>query len=439
MLVVLIPLIGVGFVMKLLFGLLVTVAAILVLVLILVIAGGIIAGLLAPFIGSVPISYNFRSIRARWTSTVVAVLGIAGTVGVFVAMLSLANGFKATLVASGSRGNALVLRAGSPSEMMGGVTLDSVRVVQDAPGVARDSSGPLVTQEVVGVVPFPLISTGTDANVQVRGVSPNVLRIRTFARIFQGRMFQPGLSELVVGKNASKTYSGLTLGNTVNFGGGRWQVVGIFDAGDSAFDSEVWCDAKILNEVLKRPDNIFQSVTVHLDSPDSFQQFKDAVISDPRMNVDITREIDYYAKQSTTMTRLITVLGGLVAAIMAVGAVFGALNTMYSAVAERGREIATMRAVGFSSWNVVLSFLFEALLISFVGGILGCLAVLPVNGLTTNTMNFQTFSNVAFAFRITFDLLLLGVLFALVMGVLGGVLPAVRAALRPVAASLRAL
>jgi putative ABC transport system permease protein len=420
---------------KLFFGLLITIAAIVVLML----ALAIIVGLLAPLLGSVPISYNFRSIRARWTSTIVAILGIAGTVGVFVAMLSLARGFKATLVASGSPGNALVMRAGSTSEMMGGITLDSIKVLQDAPGIARDGSVPLVTQEVVGVIPFPLISTGTDANVQVRGVSPNVLQIRTFVKIAQGRMFQPGLSELVVGKNASKTYAGLTLGNAVQFAGGHWRIVGIFDAGGSAFDSEVWCDAKILNQVLQRPAYIFQSATVHLASPSTFQTFKDAVTSDPRMNVDVVREIDYYAKQSTTMTRLITVLGGFVAAIMAIGAIFGALNTMYSAVAERGREIATMRAVGFSSWNVILSFLFEALLISFIGGILGCLVVLPLNGFTTNTMNFQTFSNVAFAFKITFDLLMLGVLFALVMGVLGGLLPAVRAAIQPVSVALREL
>jgi putative ABC transport system permease protein len=331
------------------------------------------------------------------------------------------------------------MRAGATSEMMGGISLDSVKVVQDSPGVARDASGPLVTQEVVGVIPFPLISTGTDANVQVRGVSSNVLRIRKFAKIIQGRMFEPGMAELVAGKNASRTYSGLTVGNRVDFAGGRWQVVGIFDAGGSSFDSEVWCDSRILAQVLKRPENIFQSATVHLDSPNSFQRFKDAVTSDPRMSVDVVREIDYYAKQSTTMTRLITVLGGLVAAIMAIGAIFGALNTMYSAVAERGREIATMRALGFSSSHVILSFLFEALLISFIAGIIGCLAVLPLNGLTTNTMNFQTFSNVAFAFKITLDLLVMGVLFALVMGVLGGMLPAVRAALRPVAVALREL
>jgi putative ABC transport system permease protein len=388
---------------------------------------------------AIPLIYNVRSVRARWTSTIVAVLGIAGTVGVFVAMLSLAHGFKATLVASGSPGNALVLRAGSQSEMMGGVTLESVKVIQDGPGIARDANGPLVTQEVVGVMPIPLISTGTDANVQIRGVSSNVFDIRKFAKISEGRMFQPGVTELIAGKNASKTYKGLTLGNTIEMAGGHWRVVGIFDAGGSAFDSEIWCDSHVLNDILKRPANIFQSVTVHLVSPDSFRAFKDSLTSDPRLNVDVTREVDYYAKQSTTMTTLITVLGGLVAAIMAIGAVFGALNTMYSAISERGREIATMRALGFNATSVVFSFLIEALLISLIGGIIGCLVVLPLNGLTTSTMNFQTFSSIAFAFKITPDLLLKGIFFALVMGVIGGLMPAIRAASLPVATALREL
>jgi len=388
---------------------------------------------------AIPLIYNVRSVRARWTSTIVAVLGIAGTVGVFVAMLSLARGFKATLVASGSPDNALIMRAGSPSEMMGGITLESIKVIQDAPGIARGSNGPLITQDVVGVVPIPLISTGTDANVQIRGVSPNVLEIRKFVKITQGHMFQPGLSEIVVGKNASKTYSGLTLDNTIDMAGGHWKVVGIFDAGGSAFDSEVWCDSRVLNDILKRPPNVFQSATAHLDSPESFQTLKDALTSDPRLNVDVTREVDYYAKQSTTMTTLITVLGGLVAAIMAIGAIFGALNTMYSAVAERGREIATMRALGFNAFAVVFSFLVEALLISFIGGVIGCLVVLPLNGLTTSTMNFQTFSNLAFAFKITPELLVKGVLFALTMGIVGGLMPAIRAASLPVATALREL
>ena len=388
---------------------------------------------------AIPIIYNFRSVKARWTSSIVAVLGIAGTVGVFVAMLSLARGFRATLVASGSDDNAIVLRAGATSEMMSGIKLEDIKILQDAPGVARASDAPLVTSEVVVVAPFPLRATGTDANAQVRGVSANVLTIRRNVKIVQGRMFQPGLAELIVGKNASSSYSGLTLGNTVNFGGGHWQVMGIFDAGGSAFDSEVWCDARVLDDVYKRPSNIFQSATVHLSSPGAFEQFKDAVTSDRRLNFDVTREIDYYAKQSTRMTQLITILGGLVAFVMAIGAVFGALNTMYSAVAERGREIATMRALGFGGGAVVFSFLVEALLISFVGGAIGCVAVLPLNGLTTGTMNWQTFSQLAFAFRITPALLLAGIVFALLMGLLGGLPPAMRAAWRPVAVALREL
>jgi len=388
---------------------------------------------------AIPIVYNIRSVKARWTSSIVAVLGIAGTVGVFVAMLSLARGFRATLVASGSADNAIVMRAGATSEMMSGIRLEEVKILQDAPGVARVADAPLVTSEVVVVAPFPLRATGTDANVQVRGVSPNVLTIRNNLKIAQGRMFQPGLAELIVGKNASSSYSGLTVGNTVNFGGGNWQVVGVFDAGGSSFDSEVWCDARVLDDVYKRPSNIFQSATIHLSSANAYDQFKDAITSDRRLNLDVSREIDYYAKQSTRMTQLITILGGLVAFVMAIGAVFGALNTMYSAVAERGREIATMRALGFGGGAVVFSFLVEALLISFIGGVIGCIAVLPLNGLTTGAMNWHTFSHLAFAFRITLPLLVGGVVFALLMGLLGGLPPAMRAAWRPVAVALREL
>jgi putative ABC transport system permease protein len=388
---------------------------------------------------AIPVVYNFRSVRARWTSAIVAVLGIAGTVGVFVAVLSLARGFRATLVSSGSADNAIAMRAGATSEMMSGVNLDTVKILQDEPGVARENGEPLLTSEVVVIAPFPLRSTGTDANAQVRGVSPNVLTIRRNVKIVEGRMFQPGLAELAVGRNAAASYSALTLGNKVHFGGGEWTVTGIFDAGGSAFDSELWCDARVLDDVYKRPNNIFQSATVRLSSPDAFQTFKDAVTKDPRLNVEVSREVDYYAKQSQTMTRLITVLGGLVAVVMAIGAVFGALNTMYSAVAERGREIATMRALGFGALAVVFSFLIEAVLISFVGGVLGCAAVLPLNGFTTGAMNWQTFSHLAFAFKVTPDLLGGGIVFALGMGVAGGLFPAIHAALRPVAAALRSL
>lgn len=388
---------------------------------------------------AIPVVYNLRSVKARWLSAIVAVFGIAGTVGVFVAMLSLARGFQATLISSGSSGNALVLRAGADTELSGSVQLAQVKVIEDAPGVVHTSAGPLVSPEVVVIAAFPLRSTGTDANVQVRGVSPIVRDVRSNVRIVQGRFFKPGVTELVIGRNVSESYAGFAPDGVVKFGGGTWHIVGVFDAGGSAFDSEIWCDARVLAQIYHRPEDAFQSVTARLTSPDALQQFKDAVTSDPRMNVDVSREVDYYAKQSTGLTRTIYWLGGFIAAIMALGAVLGALNTMYSAVAERGREIATMRALGFGGLSVVISFSIEALLIAAAGGALGCLAVLPINGITTGTLNFDTFSHLAFAFKITPELLLWGIGFALLMGIVGGLPPAIRAARRPVAEALRSL
>jgi putative ABC transport system permease protein len=388
---------------------------------------------------AIPLGYNVRSVGQRWTSAVVAVLGIGGTVGVFVAMLALANGFRATLVASGSPRNAIVQRAGADSEMVSAVTLEQVRVIEDAPGVARDARGPLASAEVVVIAGFKLRSSGTVANAQVRGVSDRALQVRDNVRVVRGRFFRPGLAELVVGRNAIGAYRGFELGSTVRFGGGTWNVVGVFDAGGTAFDSEIWCDANVLNQVYKRPGNVFQSVTARLTSAAAFAPFRDALSSDPRLSVRVERERSYYERQSRTLTRLIRVLGVMIALVMGIGAVFGALNTMYSAVAERAREIATMRALGFGAAAVVLSFVAEAVFIALLGGVLGCLAVLPINGLTTGTLNWQTFSHLAFAFRVTPALLLGGLAFALLMGLVGGIPPAIRAARRPVAVALRDL
>jgi len=388
---------------------------------------------------SIPLIYNVRSVRQRWTSGIVAVLGIAGAVGVFVAMLSMARGFKATLVASGSPGNAIVLRAGAASEMISIITVNDVQAIQNAPGVERGEGGPRVSPEVVVIAAFPLKKTGTDANVQVRGVSPRVLEIRDRVRITQGRMFGAGLNELIAGRNVAGTYAGLDLGSSVKFGGGTWTVVGIFDAGGSAFDSELWCDALVLNQVYKRPQNVFQSMTVHLTSEAGFPAFKDALTSDPRLSVQAERERDYYEKNSRALTTMITVLGTLVAFVMGIGAVFGALNTMYSAVSERTREIGTMRALGFGGGSVVTSFVFESVFIAGLGGLVGCAAVLPINGWTTGTINFETFSHLAFAFRVTPGLMGIGIVFALMMGLIGGLPPAIRAVRRPVAAALREL
>lgn len=389
---------------------------------------------------AIPFSYNVRSVAARWSTTVVSILGIAGTVGVFIAMLAMARGFQATLVASGSPQNAIVLRAGADSEMVSSVNLDQARVIADAEEVARDQSGrPLSSAEVVVIGAFPLIKTGTDANVQVRGLSQSALAVRPTVQVVEGRFFKPGLAEMVVGKNAAEIYRGLDLGSTFDLGGQRWEVVGILDAGGSAFDSELWCDATVLNQTFKRPETSFQSVTARLNSGADFQAFKDRLTSDPRLTVQVEGEQAYYAKQSTVVSTLIRVLGFLIAVVMGIGAVFGALNTMYSAVSARSREIATMRALGFGGGSVVTSFLAESLLIAGIGGVIGCLAALPLNGFTTGTINWQTFSHLAFAFRVTPGLLAAGMVFALLMGLVGGLLPALRAARMPVATALREL
>jgi putative ABC transport system permease protein len=388
---------------------------------------------------AVPLAYNLRSARARWMSSLVAVAGIAGTVGVFVAMLALARGFRATVVSTGLPDNAIVQRAGSDSEMTSALLIDAVRIVEDAPQVVRRGTDALVSPEVVVIASLPLRATGGDANVQMRGVSPRVLDVRRNVRLTRGRFVEPGLYEIVVGRHAATAYAGLDLGARVRIGPGTWTVVGHFDAGGSAFDSEVWADADVLNVNYQRPRGVFQSVTARLTSAEEFAAFDAALRTDPRLQVQAEREPEYYAAQSRTVTTLITVLGGLVAIVMALGAVLGALNTMYSAVAERAREIAVLRALGFGRASIVLAFLVESLVIALAGGILGCLLVLPVNGVTTGTINWQTFSHLSFAFRITPDLLALGLLFALLMGVLGGLPPAIRAARSRVAVALRAL
>jgi putative ABC transport system permease protein len=318
--------------------------------------------------------------------------------------------------------------------------LDQVRVIADSAEVARDEGGaPLATPEVVVVAAFPLVKTGTDANVQVRGVSPKALEVRPSIEIVEGRFFRPGLAELVVGSNAVAAYRGFELGSEVDFGGQHWRVVGIMDAGGSAFDSELWCDSTVLSQTYQRPVNFFSSVTVRLLAGDRFQAFKDELSSDPRLTVQASREIEYYDKQSQMVSMLIRVLGFLVAFVMGIGAVFGALNTMYSAVAARAREIATMRALGFGGASVVTSFMLESIAIALVGGFIGCLSVLPLNGFTAGTMNWQTFSHLSFAFQVTPALFLIGLVFALLMGIVGGVLPAIRAARLSVAFALREL
>jgi len=388
---------------------------------------------------AIPLVYNLESVRARWASALVAVIGIAGTVAVFIAMLALANGFRATLVSSGSEDNAIARRAGATSEMDSSVSLDSVRALEHSPGVARENGVPLVSPEVVVVVALPLKESGTEANVQVRGVTDRAPLVHDGVSISRGRFLNSGAAEIVAGKNALSTYSGLEVGQKVSFGGVDWTLVGELDSGGSAFDSELWADATLLNSAYKRPIGVFQSVTLKLEGPEQLSVLQDAIESDPRLTLAAEGEKEYYEKSSQMITTLITVLGSLIALAMGVGATFGALNTMYSAVSERSREIATLRALGFGEGAVLTSFVIEGLVISAIGGLLGCIVVLPLNGLTTGTMNWQTFSHLAFAFRATPPLMVAGLGFALFMGLVGGVPPAWRAARLPVAEALRGL
>jgi putative ABC transport system permease protein len=389
---------------------------------------------------AIPIIYNFRSVKARWVSNLIAVLGIAGVVAVFVAMFSMAKGFQATLVESGLPDNVMVRRGGSTSEMDSVITLNEVKAISDHPSITRTNDGqPLVSPEVVVVASFHHKASGTDALAQVRGVSEKALEIHRNVKIVKGRFIKPGLTELVVGVGAEKMYSGLTLGSTPRFGGQVWTVVGLMDSGGSALDSEIWCDIVVLNQTYKRPENFFSSLTMRLNSISDFPQVKDTLSSDPRLTVQAEKELDYYRKQSRGMSTMIRVLGFMVAFVMGIGAVFGAFNTMYSAISARAREIATLRALGFGGTAVTFSMLFESVLIALIGGILGCVIILPLHGLTTSTLNFQTFSQVAFAFRITPDLLLTGLLFSIGMGMIGGLVPSIRAARLPIAAALREL
>jgi len=389
---------------------------------------------------AVPIIYNIRSIRVRWVATSVAVFGIAGVVTVFVAMLAMAQGFQATLVASGLPQNAMIRRGGANSEIDSALALDQIRIVANAPGVQRDAhNNPLISPEVVLVISLPLRNAPDRALVQIRGVSEKALAIRDMVSIAQGRFFTPGLAELVVGANAAKAYQDFQLGGRPRFAGRQWTVVGVLDARGSAFDSEIWADAVILKQTYKKPENLFQSATVRLNSAGSFELFRQALLKDPRLSVQVEREVDYYERQSQAVATIIRVLGVLVAVVMSIGAVFAALNTMYSSIAARSREIATIRALGFSEGSIILSFICESFFISLIGGLIGCIAVIPINGYSTSTINWQTFSSIAFSFRVTPWLLVQGMLFALVMGIMGGLPPALRAARLPVVVALREL
>jgi putative ABC transport system permease protein len=383
--------------------------------------------------------FNLKSIWGHKGSAAAAIFGIAGVVAVLVAVLSIAQGFRQAMTVSGSPETAIVMRSGADTEMMSGLGGPDTRIIADTEGVARGADGPLASAELFVIINLPKRSTGTDANVPLRGVERAAFEVRNRIEIVQGRRFEWGRNEVIAGAGAALEFEGLDVGSQIEVGKNAWTVVGVFTENGGISESEIWTDAAVLQPAYRR-GNSFQAVYAKLESPDVFQEFKDRLTTDPRLNVKVLRQPEYYAEQSTMVTNLITGLGTLVASLMGVGAVFGALNTMYTAVSSRTREIATLRALGFGGAPVVVSVLLESLVLALVGGSLGAgLAYFAFDGFRAATINWQSFAQVAFAFDVTPRLLLQGVLFAALIGLVGGLLPAIRAARLPVAAALREL
>lgn len=381
--------------------------------------------------------FGLCTIPQRKGSVLAAVFGIAGVVAVFVGVLSIAQGFRRAVTSTTREDIAIVLRDGANNEMSSGLGREETRVIKDAPGLAREKGEALASAELFVIIDVPKRSTGTDANVPFRGVQPAASAVRGNVKIEAGRMFDPGRNEVIVGVAAAREFAGLDVGNTIKLGKTEWNVVGLFSAGGGMPESELWTDATVLQQAYQRGDS-YQSVYARLESPDKFQAFKDALTSNPQIKVRVEKQNEFYAEQSEMTTNFIAGIGTVIAVMMALGALFGALNTMYNAVATRTREIATLRALGFGSSPVVLSVLIESLALALAGGVMGGLgAYLAFDGYSAATMNFQTWSQVAFAFSVTPRLLASAVILAAVIGLAGGFLPAIRAARLPIAAALR--
>jgi putative ABC transport system permease protein len=381
---------------------------------------------------------GLRTLGQRRGASTAAAFGVLVVVAVFVAILSIAAGFRSTMASTGDPATVIVLRGGSDSEMTSGLSRDSASIIADAPGVLRSAAGPVASAELFVIVDVPKRGTGTDANVPLRGVRPAAFDVRRNFRIVEGRRFETGKNEVIVGQGAALEFAGLEVGHHLRWGENEWTVVGVFTDGGSLSESEIWCDVDVLQPAYRRTG--FQSVHARLESATAFQRFKDTLTADPRLDISIYRESDYYAAQSEGLTALVYALGFLICPLMVAGAIFGALNTMYSSIATRSREIATLRALGFGSGPVVISVIVESLFLAAVGGAAGAaFAYFAFNGFRAATINWQSFSQVAFAFEVTPTLLVLGAVIALAIGLLGGLLPAVRAARMPVASALREL
>jgi len=380
---------------------------------------------------------NLSSIAQRFGTSSVIIVGIAGVVAVLISVLAMATGFQRTIVATGRDDRAIVLRGGSDSELARTLSREATLTVMDAPGIRKDSTGKaLASAEAVVIVDMPKKSNDSGANVTIRGIGPAGLTLRPEIHLSAGRMFQRGLRELIVGSGAQAQFKGLDVGSHLALRGSDWTIVGAFASNGDSHESELLADGETVLSAYRR--NLYQSVVVLLESKDSFAAFKSSLTTNPQLSVDVMREHDYYAHQSQRMSTVLSFIAYVVGGIMAVGALFGALNTMYSAVSVRSREIATLRAIGFGASAVVLSVLIEAMLLSVIGALIGAgLAWIFFNGNVVSTLG-SNFTQVVFRLAVSPSLVVLGIVWACVIGLVGGLFPAIRAARLPVATALRA-
>jgi putative ABC transport system permease protein len=386
----------------------------------------------------IPLIYNARSALQRPVSTALTALGIGLVVAVFIAMLALANGFRVALTRTGSDGNVLVLRRGADSELSSGLDRESSSIIAASPHVALGADGrPMVSPEVYVLIPLPRpgLDSNAIANVVVRGISAAAWEVRTNVRVLEGRRPDSGRSEICIGQKIAPRFAHTGVGETLRFAGRDWSVVCHFSAGGSAFESEIWGENEQFMPVFRRES--FQSVTFRLRDPAAFEEAKRVLEADQRLTVDVHRESTFYVQQSQLLGRILQILAILITSIMAIGAIFGAVNTMYAAVESRTPEIAVLLTLGFHPRSVLASFLVESALIAAAGGVIGAILALPINGIVTSTTNWASFSEIAFSFRVTPALLGAGIGFAVAMGIVGGFFPARRAAKLPVIQALR--
>jgi putative ABC transport system permease protein len=378
----------------------------------------------------IPLKYNIGNLKARRVSTLMTILGIGVVIAVMISMMALKNGVHSAVVSSGSKDNLMVMREGAAAELSSWVTKDAFRIIRAMPGIAKEGGAPLISPELVIIFKIPKKDDPKGSNVLVRGVTPMAFTMRPYVKIIDGRMFRPGVNEVIVARRIRDRFVNTAIGDSFKFGSQTYNVVGVFDAQGTAFDSEMWCDADFLGQARKR--DAYSSLILRPTDRDAYESIKAAIKGDNRLKLEVTSEYQYYADQTTGLMGIV-ILVAIVTFFMTIGAILGTMNTMFSAIASRGRELATLRALGFKRRTIILSSAFVALL----GGIAGLLLALPINAISTGTTNFQTFSEVAFNFRVDGHVALNGILIALIAGIIGGMLPALRAARTPITTALR--